>query len=615
MTHTLVRDAQIILGLSYNYHDSAAVLVVEDDIVAAAQEERFTRRKFDNRFPVNAIKYCIEEGKVRQEDVHLIAFYEEPHLKLERVLETQTSFAPLNFIRNTKRIKNWIDNKYSVEDDIEYFLPRFDGKILFFPHHLSHAASAFYPSPFKEAAILTVDGVGEWGCSAISTGKENEIEMIREQRFPHSIGLLYSTFTQYIGFKVDSGEYKLMGLAPYGNSVYVNKIKDNLVQINSDGSIKLNIEYFDFMTGNQMLNERFCKLFGGKQRNSESPITQKEMDIACSIQSVTEEILLKMVKYAVEITCIKSLCMAGGVALNCVANGKILRSGLIEKIWIQPAAGDAGGALGAALLAAYKVKGIHRKTNGITDRQKGSLLGPSFSNDKIKKLLDAYGFVYEKIPNEVWADRIALLLSEGKVVALFQGRMEYGPRALGCRSILGDPRIPDMQSKMNLKIKFRESFRPFAPVVLKERVRDWFAMDVESPYMLLVSEIIADKKKNLSVNEQNFTGIDKLKVVRSEIPAVTHIDYSARIQTVDKNVNQKMYAILSAFEKLTGCPVLINTSFNIRGEPIVCIPFDALKCFMNTNIDAFVLENYILYKENQTDVLKDKNFAKGFEPD
>lgn len=602
----------IILGLSFYYHDSAAALLCKNEIVAAAQEERFTRKKFDNRFPVNAISFCLREGKIKENDIDLIAFYEEPYLKLDRIIETYSFYSSFNFIKNTRKIKKWIDDKFFIERDIISFLPDFKGDIIFFPHHLSHAASAFYPSPFKDAVILTIDGVGEWGCSVISIGRGNEIEMLQEQRFPHSVGLLYSAFTQYIGFKVDSGEYKLMGLAPYGNPVYTDRIKDNLVEINEDGSIRLKTKYFDFMTGRKMINKKFCDLFEGKPRTPEGPITQKEMDIARSIQSVTEEILLKMVHYAVKITGIKKVCMAGGVALNCVANGKILCSGMIDELWIQPAAGDAGGALGAALLADYKINKIPRNTENKCDKQKGSLLGPSFKNDDIKKVLDAYGFIYELVSDEEWAKRIALLLSQGKIVALFQGKMEYGPRALGCRSILGDPRISDMQRKMNLKIKFRESFRPFAPIVKEEKAGEWFDIKVKSPYMLLVAEVNLSKRKSLTQDEQMLWGIDKLNVAMSEIPAVTHVDYSARIQTVSKDINPKIYAILSTFEEITGCPVLINTSFNIRGEPIVCTPFDALKCFMNTDIDILVLENYLLFKENQPDILRDENFKENF---
>lgn len=605
----------IILGLSCFYHDASAAILCGDEIIAAAQEERFTRKKFDNRFPVHALNFCLEEAGIKADSINCIAFYEEPYLKLNRLFETQTSFSPLRIGRNTKRIEKWVNEKLFVEEHIMRVLPEFKGEVCFFSHHASHAASAFYPSPFSSAAILTVDGVGEWSCASIGRGDGNKMQVLMEQRFPHSVGLLYSAFTQYIGFKVDSGEYKLMGLAPYGDPVYIETIKKHLVKINDDGSIELNTKYFDFMTGNRMTNERFHGLFKGRPRKPSEPITQKEMDIACSVQRVTEEILLKMAAHAVKVTDIRTLCLAGGVTLNCVANGKIMRSGLIDKLWVQPAAGDAGGALGAAFLCAYERYGLERKVNGIEDKQKSSLLGPRFGDDEIKKLLDSYGFMYRKVDLPLWSEQIASMLSEGKVVGLFHGRMEYGPRALGDRSILGDPRDKDMQRRMNLKIKFRESFRPFAPIVLEERAKEWFSLDTDSPYMLLTTDVKPSKRKNLSKEEETLWGIDKLNTPRSDIPAVTHVDYSARVQTVDRDSNERVYDLLRAFERLTGCPVLINTSFNIRGEPIVCTPFDALRCFMNTNIDVLVIEDYIIKKEDQGCLLKDASFQRSFEPD
>lgn len=604
-----------ILGISCFYHDASAVLLTGSQIFAAAQEERFTRKKFDNSFPVNSIKYCLKAAKIEPQDLDIVAFYEEPYVKLDRLIESQTFFAPLKFIRNYKRIKHWLGNKFNIEQYVKKTLPAFKGQLCFYHHHLSHAASAFYPSPFNRASILTVDGIGEWACSSISIGEGNKLDLKYEQRFPHSVGLLYSAFTQYIGFKVDSGEYKLMGLAPYGKPIYVDKIKDNLVKVNSDGSIVLNTKYFDFMAGSRMINEKFENLFGGPTKIPDTPITQKEMDIASSIQSVTEEILIKMVDYVVQKTGIRNLCIAGGVGLNCVANGKILRSGLIDRLWIQPASGDSGGALGAALLAKYYHFHLPRNTDEKNDMQRGSLLGVQYSSKDIENTLKTYGFIYKELSEESWETVIADQIADGKIVGMFQGPMEYGPRALGGRSILGDPRSHDMQKMMNLKIKFRESFRPFAPMVLNEKANEWFDLDTESPYMLLTAGVKEEKRKQLTSEENDLWGIEKLNVIRSDIPAVTHVDYSARVQTVSSSSNPKTYRLLKAFEKKTRCPVLINTSFNIRGEPIVCTPFDALKCFMNTEIDILVLENYILFKNEQPNILKDQNFKSSFKPD
>jgi carbamoyltransferase len=605
----------IILGISCFYHDSSAVLLIGDKIIAAVQEERFTRKKFDNSFPEKAIKYCLKSAHIKQADIDCIAFYEEPYVKLDRIIETQAFFAPLKILSNYKRIRNWIRNKLNVENQINKYLPAFTGTLIFYHHHLSHAASAFFPSQFKQATILTIDGVGEWACASIARGEGSEIEMISEQRFPHSVGLLYSAFTQYIGFKVDSGEYKLMGLAPYGNPIYADKIKEFLVDINPDGSIKLNTNYFNFMVGNKMINNNFEELFGGPSRKPDMPISQKEMDIASSIQNVTEEIILKMVDYSVSLTGIRNLCIAGGVALNCVANGKILRSKLIDDLWIQPASGDSGGALGAAYLAAYEHYQIKRDLDRQIDRQRNSLLGMKYTSAEIEKNLNSYGFISEKLCEEDWSVKIAKHIATGKIVGMFQGQMEYGPRALGNRSILGDPRHSEMQKVMNLKIKYRESFRPFAPMVLNEKVKEWFDIESESPYMLLTADVKKDKRKISDHKQDKLWGIEKLNEIRSDIPAVTHIDYSARIQTVTSESNPKIYQLLKAFDEITNCPILVNTSFNIRGEPIVCTPFDALKCFMNTEMDVLVMEDYILLKKDQGDILKDQNFKSSFDPD
>ena len=608
------KKSPLILGISCFYHDASAALLRGNEIVAAAQEERFSRKKFDSRFPEKAAKYCLESIGISANELDCVAFYEDPFVKLDRIFETQTIFAPLKVLSNTKKICKWIKKKFQVERAIENGLPGFEGEVAFFHHHWSHASSAFYLSPFKKATILTVDGIGEWSCASIGLGEGSEVRILSEQRFPHSVGLLYSSFTQYIGFKVDSGEYKLMGLAPYGEPKYVDKIKENLIEIHDDGSVILDTDFFEFMTGSRMTSPKFHALFDGEPRKPETDISQKEMDIASSIQLVIEEIIQKMSKNAVLEAGSRNLCMAGGAALNCVANGKILRSGIVDRLWIQPASGDAGGALGAAFLAAYKKYGLLREADEKNDSQKGSFLGPEFSNGEVQKILDGYDFKYTFIEDSDWAKVVAKFVNDGLVVGLFHGRMEFGPRALGHRSIIGDPRNPEMQKKMNLKIKFRESFRPFAPMVLEEKASEWFMIkDGEtSPYMLLTTAVIENKCFPMSEYEKGLFGIEKLNVKRSEIPAVTHIDYSARIQTVSKNDNQKVYELISEFEKLSECPVLINTSFNIRGEPIVNTPFDALKVFMNTKMDILVLENFVLKKENQSEQLVDTNFKDNF---
>ena len=608
------KRSPLILGLSCFYHDASAALLRGNEIVAAAQEERFTRKKFDSNFPENAAKYCLEKGGITTKELDCAAFYEDPLVKLDRIYETQTMFAPLKALSNTKRVWGWINKNFLIERAIEKGLPGFAGEVAFFHHHWSHASSAFYLSPFKKAAILTVDGIGEWSCASIGVGKGSEVRLLAEQRFPHSVGLLYSSFTQYIGFKVDSGEYKLMGLAPYGKPKFVDKIRDNLIEIHDDGSVKLATDFFEFMTGSRMTSPKFHALFEGEPRKPETEISQKEMDIASSIQSVIEEIIQKMAKRAVEKAGSRNLCMAGGVALNCVANGKILRSGIMDRLWIQPASGDGGGALGAAFLAAYHKYGLIREADGKNDFQKGSFLGPEFSNEEVRKTLGAYDFKYSVLDDSDWAPGVAKIVNDGSVVGLFQGRMEFGPRALGHRSIIGNPQNPEMQKRMNLKIKFRESFRPFAPMVLEEKASEWFEIkpDQTSPYMLLTTAVSENKCIPMSEKEKGLFGIEKLNVKRSEIPAVTHIDYSARVQTVSKTVNPKVHAMMSEFEKLSGCPVLINTSFNIRGEPIVFTPFDALKVFMNTEMDVLVLENCVLKKEDQSGQLVDTKFKENF---
>jgi len=591
-----------VLGISAYYHDSAAALVVDGEIVAAAQEERFTRIKHDHAFPTNAIAYCLEEAGLDPGDLNYVGFYDKPFLKFERILETYLAFAPAGFRSFLKAMPLWMRQKLHLPREIRREL---DGKyrrgIVFTEHHESHAASAFFPSPFEEAAILTLDGVGEWASASFGIGSSNQIELSHELQFPHSLGLLYSAFTYFCGFKVNSGEYKLMGLAPYGTPRYTDEIFDKLLDLKDDGSFRLDLSYFNYCQGLTMTSGRFDQLFGGPPRAPESPLTQREMDIAASIQKVTEEIVLRSVRHLHAQTGMKNLCLAGGVALNCVGNGRILREGPFERIWIQPAAGDAGGALGTALFIWYQLLGNERRAQE-PDGQTGSLLGPSFSDGEIRTFLDGAGAVYRCLEDEGELDReIVDLIEKERVVGLFQGRMEFGPRALGCRSIIGDARSRDMQSVMNLKIKFRESFRPFAPIVLRERVSDYFDMEDEadSPYMLLVADVAEDKR--LAVSDDGAIGLDKLKVIRSEIPAITHVDNSARVQTVDPERHQRLHRLMSCFYERTGCPVMINTSFNVRGEPIVCNPEHAYHCFMGTDMDVLVLENFLLLKEEQPD--------------
>ncbi len=586
-----------ILGISAFYHDSAACLVKDGVIFAAAQEERFTRKKHDANFPVYSIRFCLKEAGITMDDVRYVAFYDKPFLKFERLLMTYLAYAPMGIRSFLKAMPMWLKDKIFLKDLIAKELD-FKGEILFTEHHESHAASAFYPSPFKEAAILTMDGVGEWATTSIGIGTGNQIELFADIQFPHSLGLLYSAFTYYVGFRVNSGEYKLMGLAPYGTSVYVDLIKKNLVDIKEDGSFKLNMKYFNYCAGLTMTNEWFHDLFGGDPRKPESKITQKDMDIARSIQDVTEEIMLNMAKHVYKTTGKEYLCLAGGVALNCVGNGKILEQTKFKNIWIQPAAGDAGGALGAALFIWYRYLNNPRKVDGVNDLQRGSFLGPAYDDEYIESVLNEKGAVFEKLDSQYLFARIAKLMIDEKVVGLVQGRMEFGPRALGGRSILADARSEKMQSVLNLKIKFRESFRPFAPSVLEEKAKDFFELKTESPYMLVVAQM-REEKINPASRNHPAQGIDQLKVIRSVVPAITHVDYSARVQTVAKDINPYFYGVIKTFYDLTGCPVIINTSFNIRGEPIVCSPQDAYRCFMCTEMDYLVIEHYLLSKEKQ----------------
>ena len=588
-----------ILGISAYYHDSAAALVRDVDIVAAAQEERFTRKKHDYRFPQHAIDYCLEEAQIGRDELDLVVFYDKPLLKFERLLETYVSYSPAGFKLFLMGLPLWLKQKLYTPRELRNGLHgEYKGKFVFLEHHESHAASAFFPSPFEEAAVLTMDGVGEWATGSISLGRGNNIELVKELRFPHSLGLLYSAFTYFTGFRVNSGEYKLMGLAPYGRPIYKDRILTELLDLKEDGSFRMNMDYFAFCYRDRMTSPKMDALFDGPPRTAETEITQREMDIAASIQAVTEEVVLRMARHAHEVTGMSNLAMAGGVALNCVANGRVLREGPFERVWIQPAAGDAGGALGAALFAWYQLVGKPRDNRG-ADVQHGSLLGPRYSDEEIRSFLDAQGAVYEHYPTEAQlCDAVAQLLVEQNVVGHMGGRMEFGPRALGSRSILGDARSPDMQTTMNLKIKFRESFRPFAPAILREHVDEFFEMrpNEDSPYMLLVAPVQKDKR--LAV-DANATGLDKLHQKRSVVPAITHVDYSARVQTVDSERHPRFAGILQAFHEKTGCPVLINTSFNVRGEPIVNTPADAYHCFLGTNMDVLVLENFILKRSEQ----------------
>ena len=638
-----------ILGISAFYHDSAACLVVDGEIIAAAQEERFTRIKHDYNFPVNAASYCLKEAGITAEQLDYVGFYDKPLLKFDRLLETYLDYAPKGFRSFLKAMPLWMKEKLWMPDLIRTEMAKANGadderaakkagkkfawKLLFGDHHESHAASAFYPSPFEEAAILTVDGVGEWATSSLGVGRGNEITLLKELRFPDSLGLLYSAFTYYTGFKVNSGEYKVMGLAPYGEPKYVSLIKDHLAEVREDGSIRMNHEYFSYSQGLRMTNAAFDKLFRGRPRQTESLITQREMDLARSIQVITEEVMTKMVEHTHKETGMKRLCMAGGVALNCVANGRILREGPFEDIWIQPAAGDAGGAIGIALAIWHRYLGNERVSpeqagtwqssrsvpgNGLSryaDGMKGSFLGPRDTIEEIEKFLARRNLPYQKYSRAELPEVIASLLASEKVIGLHQGRMEFGPRALGGRSIIGDPRSPSMQSVMNLKIKYRESFRPFAPSVTREHVADWFDLNYESPYMMLVADVLERHRTQLSDDEQRLWGFDKLNLKRSEIPAVTHVDYSARIQTVRRETNPLYWDIIEAFRQKTGCPVIVNTSFNVRGEPIVCTLEDSYRCFMRTEMDYLVLEAFVLDKREQPKFQDSADWRKNFRLD
>ena len=609
-----------ILGISSFYHDSAATLIIDGEIIAAAQEERFTRKKHDDSFPANAINYILSHSNLKMSDIDKIVFYEKPFLKFERLLETYVAFAPRGFKSFSKAMPIWLKEKLFQKQLLLENLRKLgdknltEKKLFFSEHHLSHAASAFFPSPFDEAIILTADGVGEWATTTVAIGKGSNLKIEKEIHFPHSLGLLYSAFTYYVGFKVNSGEYKLMGLAPYGKPIYKDLIVDNLIHIKEDGSFRLNQDYFNYATGLTMTNNNFDKLFGQKVRkNEKDKITQFHMDIASSIQKVTEDIMIKLVRNLSEVYKIPNLCLAGGVALNCVANGKILKEKIFKNIWIQPAAGDAGGSLGACLAYWHLELDKDRKTEK-EDSMKGSYLGPEYSQEEIVQVLKKLGANFEVYEDEELSLITAKSLSDGDAIGWFQGRMEFGPRALGGRSILGDPRSESMQKNLNLKVKYRESFRPFAPSVIYEEVKDWFNIDCKSPYMLFVAEIIDSKQKKISKEQEELFGIDKLNIKRSEIPAVTHVDYSARVQTVHKETNPKFYKLLLKFKELTGCPVIVNTSFNVRGEPIVNTPKDAFNCFMGTELDKLVIGNCILEKKNQTN-LKTTNYINEFELD
>lgn len=603
-----------ILGISAFYHDSAACLVQDGKIIAAAQEERFTRKKHDFAFPNKAIAYCLDAAGLKTQDLNLVAFYDKPFIKFERILQTYFAYAPMGVASFIKAMPLWIKQKLWIKELIKDDL-KFSGEIIFLEHHSSHAASAFFPSPFQEAAIITFDGVGEWATTSYGVGKDNKIKLLSEIVFPHSLGLLYSAFTYYIGFRVNSGEYKVMGLAPYGEPKYKDLILSELVDLKEDGSFGLNMKYFDYCVGLRMTNANFDKLFGGLARKPESRLTQRHMDLARSVQEVTEEIMLRIANHVHKLTGQKNLCLAGGVALNCVGNGRILRQGRFENLWIQPAAGDAGGALGVALFAWYQHLNNKRSAGSKKDFQHGSYLGPKFDNGEIIKYLTENKIEYVEFSEDELPEKIADLIAEQKVIGLFQGRMEFGPRALGARSIIGDARSEKMQEIMNLKIKFRESFRPFAPSVLKEKASTLFDLDCESPYMLLVAPVKKTARKEISGQEAALSGLDRLRVNRSIIPAVTHVDYSARVQTVDEEVSPTFYRIIKKFDEKYGCPVVINTSFNVRGEPIVCTPQDAYLCFMRTNMDYLLLGNFLIKKIGQKPLDKDADWFKKLELD
>jgi carbamoyltransferase len=597
-----------ILGISAFYHDSAAALIDDGRIVAAAQEERFTRRKHDAAFPHNAIAYCLAEAGIAADGLDHVVFYDKPFLKFERLLETYIALAPRGFRSFKMAIPLWLREKLFqknlLRDELEKFSEGFDkNRLLFCEHHLSHAASAFYPSPFEDAAVLTMDGVGEWATTSAAMGNGNRLEIFQEIHFPHSLGLLYSAATYYTGFKVNSGEYKVMGLAPYGEPKYAKLILDNLIDLKPDGSFRLDMSYFDYCTGFTMTNDRFAKLFGEPVRSPDQLLTPFHMDVAASIQAVLDEAVLRLTRSLGKQTGSRNLCLAGGVALNCVANGKVLRDGHFDNIWIQPAAGDAGGAVGSALAAHHLFKGQPRKANG-ADAMSGAYLGPHFPQAEIERRLTAAGAKFAVLGENEMIETTAQALAGQKAVGWFQGRMEFGPRSLGARSILGDPRSPEMQKNLNLKVKYRESFRPFAPAVLREDVSEWFDLASDSPYMLVVADVREDKRRQMTTAEQALFGIDKLNVSRSEIPAVTHVDYSARIQTVHAETNPLFHRLLGRFKALTGCPILVNTSFNVRGEPIVCTPEDAFRCFMGNELDVLVIGNCVLQKAEQDPALK-----------
>jgi carbamoyltransferase len=608
-----------ILGISAFYHDSAACLVEDGKLVAAAQEERFTRKKHDASFPHQAARYCLDAGAVRIDELDFVAFYDKPFLKFERLLETYLAFAPRGLRSFRMAMPLWLREKLFqkllLRDELKKLGAEFDveNKLLFTEHHQSHAASAFFASPFAEAAVLTMDGVGEWTTTSAGIGRGNNVEITKELHFPHSLGLLYSALTYYLGFKVNSGEYKVMGLAPYGEPKHVDLFFDRLMDLKPDGTFRLDMDYFDYCTGLTMTNEKFDRLFGGPVRGPEQLLVQRHMDIAASIQRVTEEVMLRLARSLAEETGSRNLCLAGGVALNCVGNGKILRDGCFERVWIQPAAGDAGGAVGAALAAYHMYAGKPRLTNS-HDAMQGSYLGPSYEQGEIEQRLTAAGAHFERCDDGALIAEAADALAAGNAVGWFQGRMEFGPRALGARSILGDPRSPSMQKTLNLRVKYRESFRPFAPAVLREDVADWFELDDDSPYMLLVADVVQSRRRQMTNQEQALFGIDKLNIPRSDIPAVTHVDYSARVQTVHRDTNPRFHELLAAFKARTGCPVLVNTSFNVRGEPIVCTPDDAFRCFMGSEIELLVVGNCVLRKDKQDQRLK-MNYSGAFELD
>lgn len=610
-----------ILGISAFYHDAAAALVEDGRIVAAAQEERFSRKKHDSRFPGHAIDYCLAEAGITMDEVDYVAFYDKPFLKMERLLETYVAFAPRGIRSFAKAVPVWIKEKLFQKDllrrELKKRAPDVDwhSRLLFSEHHQSHAASAFFPSPFEEAVVLTMDGVGEWATTSAAIGRGNSLNVTKEIHFPHSLGLLYSAFTYYTGFRVNSGEYKVMGLAPYGKPVFRDRILDSLIDLKEDGSFRLNLDYFDYCTGLRMTNRRFDALFGGPPRSPETPLTQREMDLAASIQSVTEEVVLRLVRGLAQETKISNLCLAGGVALNCVANGEVLRRGDFKSVWIQPAAGDSGGALGAALAAYHGFLGHPRVVDpSAADAMEGSFLGPSFHQNEIAISLTESGANFDVLDDQQLVEKTAEGLAEGKAIGWFQGRMEYGPRALGNRSILGDPRSEDMQKSLNLKVKYRESFRPFAPAVRAEDASEWFDLDRPSPYMLFVDQVAGGHRRKLSEEEDKLESIERLNVPRSDIPAVTHVDYSARIQTVHPETNPRFHELLTAFKNKSGCPVLVNTSFNVRGEPIVGTPEDAFRCFMGTEIEILVIGNCFLRKEDQDPALK-RDYSNAFDPD